>query len=124
LLIADGSPGIGCPVIASIAGTHMALIVTEPTVSGLHDLRRVVELCQTLHVKAAICINKADLNTETSDRIEAEANLLGIRMLGRIRYDSSVTKAQIQRRAVVENADGPAASDLRALWERVKAAIV
>ena len=98
--------------------------MTEPTVAGLHDLRRVVELCQKLNVKTAICINKADLNTETSDRIEAEANLLNIPVLGRIRYDPLVTMAQIQRRAVVEHADGPAATDLRALWERVKAVVV
>jgi MinD superfamily P-loop ATPase len=124
LLLCDGSPGIGCPVIASIAGTHIALIVAEPTVSSLHDLRRVAELCQKLNVKTAICINKADLNSEISDRIEAEAALMGIPILGRIRYDASVTKAQIQRRSVVENANGPAASDLRSLWKRVKAALI
>ena len=124
LLLCDGSPGIGCPVIASIAGTHMALIVTEPTVSGLHDLRRVAELCRQLSVKAAICVNKADLNPEASAQIAAEAETLGIPVLGCIRYDPSVTAAQIERKAVVENSDGPAAADLRALWKSVKAAAV
>ena len=64
LLICDGSPGIGCPVIASIAGARMVLIVTEPTLSGLHDLQRVAELCRQFNVKTGICINKADINPE------------------------------------------------------------
>lgn len=123
LLICDGSPGIGCPVIASIAGAHMILIVTEPTLSGLHDLVRVAELCRQFHVATRVCINKADLNPELSDRIEAEAARLGIPSLGRIRYDESVTSAQVRRMAVVENGDSPAAVDIRGVWAQVDAAM-
>lgn len=123
LLIGDGSPGIGCPVIASIAGARAVLIVTEPTLSGLHDLGRVAELCGQFNVKTAICINKADINPDMSDRIEAEAATRGLPVLGRVRYDDSVTTAQVRRMAVVEDGDGPAATDIRALWERVKHAI-
>jgi MinD superfamily P-loop ATPase len=120
LLLCDGSPGIGCPVIASLAGAHMALVVTEPTLSGLHDLGRVIELCRQFRVKTGVCINKADLNPEVAAEIEAESTRQGILVLGRIRYDESVTAAQVKRLSVVENGDGPAATDIRALWSRVQ----
>jgi MinD superfamily P-loop ATPase len=86
----------------------------------LHDLRRVVELCRQFNVKTGVCINKSDINLEVSDQIEAEAATRNIPVLGRIRYDESVTTAQVERRAVVERGDSPAARDIRALWERVK----
>ena len=98
----------------------MVLVVTEPTLSGLHDLRRVIELCRQLNIKAGVCINKADINPEVSDTIEAEAAMRNIPVLGRIRYDESVTTAQVERRAVVECGDSPAAHDIRALWGRVR----
>ena len=118
-LLCDGSPGIGCPVIASITGARMVLVVTEPTLSGLHDLQRVAELCQQFNIKAGVCINKADINPEVAAQIEADAARWGMPMFGRVRYDESVTAAQVKRLAVVENGDGPAAEDIRALWERV-----
>jgi MinD superfamily P-loop ATPase len=123
LLICDGSPGIGCPVIASVAGAHMVLVVTEPTLSGLHDLRRVVELCRRFDAPTGVCINRADINPEVADEIEAEVARQGVAFLGRIRYDESVTTAQVKRLAVVEDGDGPAARDIRALWERVRDAV-
>jgi MinD superfamily P-loop ATPase len=119
LLICDGSPGIGCSVIASIAGAHMVLVVTEPTMSGRHDLGRVAELCRQFNIQAGVCINKADINPEVAAEIEAAAARWGMPLLGRIRYDESVTTAQLNRLAVVENGDSPAAADIRALWERV-----
>ena len=119
LLICDGSPGIGCPVIASIAGAQMVLVVTEPTLSGLHDLRRIAELTRQFNVKAGVCINKTDINPELSGKIEKEAAELGLQIFGRVHYDDSVTRAQVRRMAVVENGDGPAAKDIRALWRRV-----
>jgi MinD superfamily P-loop ATPase len=123
LLISDGSPGIACPVIASIAGARLVLIVTEPTLSGLHDLRRVADLCRQFNIETGVCINKADINLEVSDQIEAEAARRGIPVLGRIRYDDAVTTAQVKRRAVVEIEAGPAAVDIRTLWERVQHAL-
>ncbi|MCU0661205.1 MAG: ATP-binding protein [Myxococcota bacterium] len=119
LLFCDGSPGIGCPVIASIAGADRVLVVTEPTLSGLHDFERVALLCQGFNIKTGLCINKADINPVVSGRIEAAAAALGIPMLGSICYDESITTAQVKQRAVVENGDSPAAKDLRALWQRV-----
>jgi MinD superfamily P-loop ATPase len=120
LMVCDGSPGIGCPVIASIAGARMVLIVTEPTLSGFHDLKRVAELTRQFNIKTGVCINKVDINPEISGRIQEEAAAIGLPMLGCIRYDDSVTTAQVSRLAVVEHGDGPAATDIRALWERVK----
>ena len=123
LLICDGSPGIGCPVIASIAGATMVLVVTEPTLSGLHDLKRVAQLTRQFNIKTAVCINKFDINRELSDRIETESRELHLPVMGRIHYDESVTVAQVNRKSVVENGDGPAARDLRVLWKLVNNAI-
>ena len=109
LILCDGSPGIGCPVIASLTGASLALFVVEPTVSGLHDFRRVAQLTQRLGVPGAIVINKADLNPEVSHILERTANGYDVEALGRVPYDSEVTRAQIASRAVVEVSDGPAA---------------
>jgi MinD superfamily P-loop ATPase len=122
-LIVDGAPGIGCPVIASITGAQMALIVTEPTLSGLHDMKRVGELTRHFNMKAAVCINKADINPEIAERLEAEALDSGIPVLGRIRYDASVTQAQVRGVSVVEAGPSPAADEIRAVWTRVKDAL-
>jgi MinD superfamily P-loop ATPase len=119
LILSDGSPGIGCPVIASITGAQMTLVVSEPSLSGLHDLERVVELTRHFDVKTAVAINKADINPDMSAKIELAAERLGIPLLGRIRYDVAVTHAQVARKAVVEQGDGPAAEDIRKLWKKV-----
>ena len=118
LVIVDGPPGIGCPVIASVTGASLVLIVTEPTVSGEHDLERVLSLTRHFKIPAAICVNKWDLNSEMTERIEKNAIESGASLAGRIRYDSSVTRAQILEKAVVE-IDGPAAEDIQEIWERI-----
>jgi len=115
LVIVDGPPGIGCPVIASVTGASLVLAVTEPTVSGEHDLERVLSLTRHFGMPAAVCVNKWDLNPEMTDRIEDRAGRAGARIAGRVRYDSAVTLAQMQERAVVE-LDAPAAADVRRLW--------
>ena len=102
------------------ASAGLVLVVTEPTPSGLHDLQRVVELCEQLGTAVGACVNKADLNPAVSAQIEADAARRGVPILGRIRYDESVTAAQVRRRAVVEDGDGPAAADIRALWQQVQ----
>ncbi len=123
LLICDGSPGIGCPVIASIAGASMVLVVTEPTLSGLHDLRRVLDLCRQLHVKASVCVNKADINPEVAAEIDAEAARMDIPVLGHIRYDEAITRAQVKGIAVVEDGGSPVDADVRVLWRQVRSAM-
>jgi MinD superfamily P-loop ATPase len=118
LLIVDGPPGIGCPVIASVTGATLVLVVTEPTVSGEHDLARVLSLTRHFNIPTAICVNKWDLNPEMTERIEEKGRQAGASVAGRIRYDSSVTRAQMEARAVVEIA-APCGEDLRRLWSRL-----
>jgi MinD superfamily P-loop ATPase len=121
LVLCDGSPGIGCPVIASLTGASLALFVVDPTVSGVHDFCRVAQLAARLDVLGLLAVNKADINEEIADQLEATAVKHGIVMAGRIPYDRAVTQAQIARRSVVEVSDGPAATAIRSLWNTVNA---
>lgn len=123
LLLVDGSPGIGCPVIASITGASLVLIVTEPTLSGLHDLQRVADLARHFGIPGRVCINKWDLNPEMTGRIEQWAGGHGLAVAGRLRYDPQVTQAQIRRQSVVEYATDGMAADIRQLWTDVSAAL-
>jgi len=116
LVIVDGPPGIGCPVIASLTGTSQALVVTEPTVSGEHDLERVLKLARHFGIPTSVCVNKWDLNPAMTERIEALALRSGARIAGRIRYDNAVTAAQMLGKAVVET-EAPSAGDIRRVWE-------
>ncbi len=119
LMIIDGSPGIGCAVISSITGADLVLIVTEPTLSGQHDLERVARLTAHFEIPTIVCINKYDLNPEVAAQIESLAKDKGIKVAGRVRYDNAFTKAQIAKKSVVEYTDGAVAEDVRALWRNV-----
>jgi MinD superfamily P-loop ATPase len=118
-LIVDGSPGIGCPVIASLAGADFAVIVTEPTVSALHDLCRVAELTKQLGVAAAVCVNKYDINESVSRQIENESLAKGIPVVGHIRYDKVFTDAQIEGVSVVEYTRSDVADQIKDTWRKV-----
>jgi MinD superfamily P-loop ATPase len=115
LVIVDGPPGIGCPVIASITGSSTVLVITEPTVSGEHDLERVLSLTRHFQIPATVCVNKWDINPEMTVRIEDKARQAGARIVGRIRYDRSITKAQMIKKAVVET-DAPCVEDIKNVW--------
>jgi len=114
-IIVDGPPGIGCPVIASLTGTSLALVVTEPTLSGEHDLDRVLQLTRHFGIPTAVCVNKWDLNPSMAKRIERRATFASAAVVGRVRYDKQVTSAQIHAQATVES-DCAAAKDIRNLW--------
>ena len=118
-LLVDGSPGIGCPVIASITGADFILAVTEPTLSGRHDLERVIDLTDHFHVPAAVCINKFDINVRISEDIEKAVERRRIPVLGRIPYNIAVTKAQIAGVSVVEYSNGPLRQPVESLWRAV-----
>jgi MinD superfamily P-loop ATPase len=120
LILTDGPPGVGCPVIASIGGAGAALIVTEPTVSGKHDMERVAQLAAHFKVPAMICVNKFDLNLELTRDIEKYAEDKNIACLGRIPFDPIFTQAMIQAQTVFEY-DGQSAvgEAIRGTWQRL-----
>ena len=117
-MLIDGSPGIGCPVIASITGADLALVVTEPTLSGEHDLERVLQLTKHFGIPAAVCVNKWDLNPSMTERIGHTARARGAAVANRVRYDTAVTSAQIRAQAVVE-CESEIGNDVRDLWRGV-----
>lgn len=118
-ILADGPPGTGCPVIASITGADAVLAVTEPTLSGEQDLRRVIQLAGHFQVPVFVTVNKWDINPSMAFRIEKAASGAGASVLTRIPYDRDVTKAQISGQSLVEYSRGPAAQAVRTLWEEI-----
>lgn len=123
LVIIDGPPGIGCPVIASITGVDIVLVVTEPTLSGLHDMERVLQTAAHFSIPALVCVNKYDINRENTEKIEARCSALGIAVVGKIPYDRSATAAMLDKKSVVEYNGGGIAREVKQLWERVVAAV-
>ena len=119
LIIVDGSPGIGCPVIASITGANLVLAVTEPTISGQHDLDRVIELTEHFKIPTAVCINKYDINVEIAKTIERKANEKDLKVVGSIAYDTAVTKAQIAAKSIVEYSNDGLKEQIVSLWESI-----
>ncbi|HRZ87656.1 MAG TPA: ATP-binding protein [bacterium] len=120
LVIIDGPPGIGCPVIASLSGVDLAVIVTEPTVSGIHDMMRVAEVAGHFKIPAGVVINKYDLNPENADLIEKECRSRGISLLGRIPFSSCVSAAIVKGVAPVTCCRDGVAVAIAAIWEKVK----
>ncbi len=119
LIIVDGSPGIGCPVIASITGADVVLVITEPTLSGLHDLERVVKLAVGFDLSIVVAINKYDLNPDMSEKIEAYASQNDIEVVGKIHYDKAFTKAQINKESLIEYNDSLSSKDIKEMWKRL-----
>ncbi len=93
IAIIDGSPGIGCPVIASISGVDMVLAVAEPSVSGISDLRRVVTMAEHFNTPVAVCVNKYDINLKNTQAIEDLSKELGLSFVGKIPYDKEAIRA-------------------------------
>lgn len=119
-IIVDGPPGIGCPVIASITGTSAVLIVTEPTLSGLHDLERVGGLVAHFKIPTLACVNKFDLNEEMSDQIADYCVRSHIELLGRIPYDTAVTHAMVAGKSIVEFSNGRVSDAIKEIWHKVE----
>jgi MinD superfamily P-loop ATPase len=116
LLIMDGSPGIGCPVIASLTGTDMALVVTEPTLSGVHDMERIVGLARHFNIRTACCINKYDLNHENTAGIERWCQEQSIPVVGKIVFDPAVTDSVVRGIPYVEYSSNSSADEIRKMW--------
>ncbi len=122
LVLVDGPPGIGCPVISASAGADLALLVTEPTVSGAHDLDRILRTVNHFRVPALVLINKADINPAHTAAIEAYCAEQGIEVVGKLPYDTVVTEAMVQGQPVTAyEPDGAMAAALRDAWTRIRA---
>jgi len=121
LIVTDGPPGIGCPVIASITGASAVLIVVEPTVSGLHDMKRVAELALHFKIPAMVCINKYDLNTEMTQAIESETEKLNLLTVGRIPFDPAFTMAMVNGKTIMEYApSSELAATVNSIWRTIR----
>jgi len=119
LTIIDGSPGIGCAVIASITGSNAVLVVTEPTKSGLEDLKRVVQLCKHFGVFTMVCVNKFDINEEVTKEIENFIYENQIVLVGKIPYDDMVMKSINELKPITFYKDSIAEKAIEAMWSNM-----
>lgn len=119
LILCDGAPGIGCPVISSMAGTDLAVIVTEPTPSGRHDLERVAQLCDQFRTKAAVIINKCDLNHDQTASIEGFCRSKDYPVICHYPHDEAVTQAMVNGQVITEYSNGNACQLIEAAWENM-----
>jgi MinD superfamily P-loop ATPase len=117
IILCDGSPGIGCPVIASLTGASLAIVVAEPSLSGHHDALRVMKVAKQLHVPLIVAVNRWEMNPEIATAIETDASQLGVTQFQRICEDRSFLTAQLQQRTVIDLPNASASKDLRALWK-------
>jgi len=120
LILIDGSPGIGCPVIASLTGVDLALVVTEPTMSGLHDLERILDVTRHFGITSVVCINKYDINEANSRRITGFCQERGVTIVRNIPYDPVVTEAMVAAMPVVEFSDGAVSDAIREIWVSIR----
>jgi MinD superfamily P-loop ATPase len=121
LIIIDGPPGIGCPVIASITGVNLVLIVTEPTLSGIHDLERIYDVACHFKMPAVVCINKFDVNSDNSKKIEDYCKSKKIPIVGKLPYDLIMTKAMVEEKSIVEfSNDSRLCDEIVNMWNQIK----
>ena len=120
LILNDGPPGIGCPVIASIGGSDMGLIVVEPTLSGIHDMERALALLNHFRVPPLVCINKYDINKDNAEKIERFCRESGVEIAGKIPFNPIVTEAMVNGKTVFEYApESDVAQRIRKVWEKI-----
>lgn len=119
LILSDGPPGIGCPAISALSGAHLAVIVTEPTVSGRHDLERVIELCRHFNIPAGVIINKCDLNQEQAKGIEAYCHAHHLSLIGKLPHDMAFTQAMIQQLTITELSSNGIGAAVAAAWKNI-----
>lgn len=118
-LISDGPPGIGCPVISSMSGVDLVVLVTEPTVSGVHDLKRVATLARQFEVPIKIIINKCDLNPDAATETEAFCQREGIPVVGKVPFDILFCQALRQGKTILDFPDSAPAREIREIWKRI-----
>ncbi len=120
LIIVDGPPGIGCPVISAVSGANMAIVIAEPTISGVHDMERALEMTRHFHVPAVVCINKADIFLDGAAQIEEYCQKQNVEVMGRIPFDSTVTEAMVRGESVTAfRPMSPASISIRQIWQNI-----
>jgi len=117
VVLIDGPPGIGCPVISAITGVDLVVVVTEPTFSGIHDLKRIIDVAKHFEITQAVIINKTDINPKKTSEIKSFCGKHQIPLLGCIPYDTLVTKAMIEEKAIPEYDKGAVTSSIKQAWE-------
>ncbi len=123
-IIIDGPPGIGCPVIASLSGVDIALVVTEPSVSGIHDMERIIDVTKYFGIPTAVCVNKYDLNTKNTKAIEDYCQKRNIKVIGKIPFDKIVIKALTNAVPVVEYSDSKVTKEIKSMWKKLTKIVV
>ena len=106
LIVIDGPPGIGCPVISALSGVNLVLIVTEPTVAGVHDLERILNVASHFNIKAVVCINKFDLNPDNVNKIVEFCEERDLNVIGKLPYSNIATDAMLQEKSIIEYEHG------------------
>lgn len=119
LILSDGPPGIGCPVISAISGVNLAVIVTEPTPSGIHDLERIVSLCDHFKIPVAVIVNKSDLNADITRKIEAVSGRRNYRVVAKLPHDPDFVHAMVQAKAITEFSDGSIVLQIKQAWDQI-----
>jgi MinD superfamily P-loop ATPase len=120
LILIDGPPGIGCPVISSITGVDLVLIVTEPTLSAIHDLNRIYNVSNHFKIPSIVCINKYDINHDNTLKIEEFCENKNIPIVGKIPYDNMITKSMVNEQSIIEYSNGNLSKRFRDMWENIK----
>ncbi|HUL30662.1 MAG TPA: ATP-binding protein [Thermodesulfobacteriota bacterium] len=123
LILIDGPPGIGCPVTASLTGVNLILAITEPTLSGIHDLERILKLAEHFKVPSMVCINKFDINLENSDQIVHYCENNGAKIVGKIPYEPKVIEALVSRKTVMDYPCNGVQEIVLNMWREVEAAL-
>jgi MinD superfamily P-loop ATPase len=120
LILIDGPPGIGCPVTASLTGVNLILAVTEPTLSGIHDLERILKLSEHFKIPSVVCINKFDINRQNSEKIGSHCDTNGCKIIGEIPYEPKVVEALVHRKTVMEYPCNGVEAIVQRMWEEVE----
>ena len=120
LIIIDGPPGLGCPVISAITGVDLVLIVTEPTLSGIHDLKRILGVALHFNIPSVVCVNKVDINPGNVKKIEAYCKKNKLPVVGKLPYDNVATAAMIAGKTIIEYSSGTLSNKIRESWENIK----
>ena len=120
LILIDGPPGIGCPVAASLTGVNLVLAVTEPTLSGIHDLERILKLSDHFKIPSMVCVNKFDINLGNTAQIASHCKKNGSRLIGEIPYEPRVVEALVQRKTVMDYPCNEVQGILLKMWQSIE----